>query len=59
MLKTENMKTLKLKKTQRLGIRLDLDTLTKLQYLAGCRNTSAFIRQLVQNEYLKITGSNN
>lgn len=49
---------MKRKKTQRLQVRIDLNTLTKLQYLAG-RNISAYIRQLINDEYLKITGSNN
>jgi hypothetical protein len=46
------------KKTERLALRISLDTLTKLEYLCGL-NKSAYICNLIEAEYLKVTGYEN
>jgi hypothetical protein len=43
-------------KSQRLALRISINTLSKLQYLCG-RNMSEYVVKLIETEYEKITGS--
>jgi hypothetical protein len=46
------------RKTAKVEFRLDLETLTKLQFMAG-RNTSEYIRLLIEAEYQKLIENKN
>jgi predicted DNA binding CopG/RHH family protein len=52
------MKKLETEKlTERIAIRISLQILTKLQFMAGL-NYSEFIRKLIEQEYFRTTGEN-